>query len=365
MIDKFCFIEIQSETRKVNEDLLMYDVIVIGAGPTGCTAAKTLSQNGYRVLLIEKFELPRYKSCSGVLIKKTMDLVRQYFNEDVPALSMCEPIQNKGMIFTDDKGKEYCFEQEGLNVWRSSFDNWLVDKAKESGAEIRDCTAAISCVKDDQTVTVTMRNGQKTYTEKSHYIIDCEGVIGTFKRKLGYTDARYITTFQTFNQGTIDLDPHYFYAYLQPELSEYDAWFNVKDNLLVLGVSVKDTSKISFYYDAFITYMKVYHNLNIAKQTKSEKWLMPHIRPKCNIDYGVDRILFAGEIAGFLNPMGEGISAGMESGFCAATAISNHFDDLEMVYSVYRDSTQRLKIYMERQWNFVAGIADTFLEMKL
>lgn len=48
----------------------MYDVIVIGAGPTGCTAAKTLSEKGYKVLLVEKFELPRYKSCSGVLQKR-------------------------------------------------------------------------------------------------------------------------------------------------------------------------------------------------------------------------------------------------------------------------------------------------------
>ena len=31
------------------------------------------------------------------------------------------------------------------------------------------------------------------------------------------------------------------------------------------------------------------------------------------IDYGVGRILFAGEVAGFLNPMGEGISCGMEN----------------------------------------------------
>ncbi len=48
----------------------MYDVIVVGAGATGCTAAKTLSENGYKVLLVEKFKMPRYKSCSGQLIKK-------------------------------------------------------------------------------------------------------------------------------------------------------------------------------------------------------------------------------------------------------------------------------------------------------
>ena len=47
------------------------------------------------------------------------------------------------------------------------------------------------------------------------------------------------TTFQTFNRGTIQLDPHYFYAYLQPELSEYDAWFNVKDEMLVLEIISK------------------------------------------------------------------------------------------------------------------------------
>ncbi len=47
----------------------MYDVIMVGAGTAGCTASKVLAEKGYKVLLAEKFKMPRYKSCSGVLIK--------------------------------------------------------------------------------------------------------------------------------------------------------------------------------------------------------------------------------------------------------------------------------------------------------
>lgn len=341
----------------------MYDVIVVGAGATGCTAAKTLSEGGYKVLLVEKFKMPRYKSCSGQLIKKTVDLVREYFGAAVPASAMCTPTENRGMIFTNDKGKEVRFEQPGLNVWRSSFDNWLAMKASECGVEVRDCTPAVSCGENDGIVNVTLR-GEKTYTETAKFVIDCEGVVGTLKRKLLNDTPQYITTFQTYNQGSIDLDYHYFYAYLQPELSEYDAWFNVKDNLLVLGVSVKDNEKIAVYHQRFLDYMKEQHNLQIDKQVKTDKWLMPHILPGCNIDYGVGRVLFAGEIAGFLNPMGEGISAGMESGYCVAQAVMDHFDNLEMIYSDYKERLEPLHSYMKRQWSFVAGIADTFSDMK-
>lgn len=341
----------------------MYDVIVVGAGPTGSTAAKVLAEKGYKVLLIEKFRLPRYKSCSGVLIKKSIDLIKLYFGENVPSFTMCEPAQNRGMIFTNDNGQEFRFEQEGLNIWRDSFDFWLTKKAMDNGVQVRDCTSVISCEETKNSIILTL-HGAQNYTEEARFVIDCEGIVGTLKRKLMNISPEYITTFQTFNEGSIELNPHYFYAYLQPELSQYDAWFNVKDEFLILGVSVKDTSKIQHFYENFLSYMKKNHNLKIHKQMKSEKWLMPHIRPGCHIDYGVGRVLFSGEIAGFLNPMGEGISAGMESGYYAACAVAENFDNIQGIYNTYRDSTRRLKSYMERQWSLVGDMADTFSEMR-
>ena len=62
--------------------------------------------------------------------------------------------------------------------------------------------------------------------------------------------------------------------------------------------------------------------------------------------------------------MGEGISAGMESGYCVAQAVMHYFDNLEMVYSDYKERVEPLHSYMKRQWGFVAGIADTFSDMK-
>lgn len=342
---------------------MIYDAIVIGSGPTGSTTAKILADKGFSVLILEAQKLPRYKSCSGCLIKRSMDLVLEYFGISVPKSTMCTPFENKGMIFLDDKGKQYDFPQPGLNVWRSEFDFWLTEQAIESGAKLRDESRVISIEQNNDFVTVKIAE-KNPFTEKARYVIDCEGAIGVVKKSVLETKSAFITTYQTFNEGTINLDLHYFYAYLQPEFSEYDAWFNVKDDMLVLGVSAKEPSKIPGYYKQFINYMKEKHGLVISNQKKEEKWLLPQITPDFNIDYAKNRVFFAGEAAGFLNPMGEGISCGMESGFWLATSMAEHFENAKKIEESYKELVNPVLERMIRQWKFVGSIADTFSEMK-
>lgn len=331
----------------------MYDVIVVGAGPTGATAAKILAENGCKVLLTEKFKLPRYKSCSGVLIQKSLNLIDKYFGKAVPESALCAPIGNKGMVITADTGREMRFETTGLNVWRDKFDYFLVEEAVKCGADISEQTTVTECKTENGIVYVSMRKKDGLREEKARYVIDCEGVVGTLKKRLTGEKTPYITTFQTFNRGAINLDPRYFYAYLQPELSEYDAWFNVKDEFIVLGVAVKNRKLIPYYYARFTDYMKKNCGLRIDEQVKTEKWLMPRVYPELKLDIGMGRILFAGECAGFLNPMGEGVSAGMESGFLAANAVCDGINKAltpEAVRENYAIMCEPLKGYMIRQW---------------
>ncbi|MBM4333699.1 MAG: FAD-dependent oxidoreductase, partial [Deltaproteobacteria bacterium] len=42
-----------------------YDVIVVGAGPGGATAARVCARSGLKTLIIEKERFPRYKPCGG------------------------------------------------------------------------------------------------------------------------------------------------------------------------------------------------------------------------------------------------------------------------------------------------------------
>src|SRR5437764_15052792 len=63
----------RNDTEKI--DSMLYDVIVIGSGPAGASAARVLAQQNLKVLMLEKAKHPRYKPCGGGLTSKVMQLL--------------------------------------------------------------------------------------------------------------------------------------------------------------------------------------------------------------------------------------------------------------------------------------------------
>lgn len=344
----------------------MYDLIVIGAGPAGSAAVKTAADGGRRVLLVEMKEMPRNKSCSGFLIQKSLKFVSEVFGAEPPCEVQCTPTDNHGMIFINEEDREFRFEQLGLNIWRHSFDHWLAQLAAGAGAEVRDNTAALACNEQDGVVAVEMSSGGAKYTEQAAAVIVCEGAGSGIKRKLLGSTKDYVHTYQTFNRGRVDLDPHYFYAFLQRELSEHDAWANVKDENLIFGVTATHPNRLAPFYQAFTDFLTRQHGLQMEETLRDEHWIMPRIRPGCPVDFGCGRILFAGEAAGFLNPMGEGISSAIESGRAAATVVldllGKYLSSQELL-EAYERRTAPTREYMVRQWRFTSQISTSFKEM--
>ena len=121
-----------------------YDVIIIGAGPSGALAASLLVQNNLRVLVVEKQHFPRF-SIGESLLPQSMTYLEQanllsavedcaeklgfqYKNGAVFSSSNQESIFDFSQKLSD--GPEYTYQ-----VKRAEFDQLLAQKAQEFGAD--------------------------------------------------------------------------------------------------------------------------------------------------------------------------------------------------------------------------------------
>ena len=120
-----------------------FDVIVIGGGPGGSTAATLLSQKGLNVALFEQEEFPRFKIGES-LLPYSMDVLKK--SGVFPKIDSGKYIKKYGASFIDyryddpiyfefanglDNEHPYAFE-----VPREMFDQDLLDHAKENGVEV-------------------------------------------------------------------------------------------------------------------------------------------------------------------------------------------------------------------------------------
>ncbi|WP_394435930.1 geranylgeranyl reductase family protein [Streptomyces sp. SGAir0957] len=140
----------------------VWDVVVVGAGPAGASAAYAAAVAGRRVLLLEKAEIPRYKTCGGGIIGPSRDSLPPGFELPLKDRVNAVTFSLNGKYARTRRSKNMLF---GL-INRPEFDAQLVEHAQKAGAELRTGTAVSrveqhgSEVPDRRTVAVVLQDGE-------------------------------------------------------------------------------------------------------------------------------------------------------------------------------------------------------------
>jgi len=175
------------------------DVLVVGAGPAGATAARHLAAQGRRVVVLEKSSFPREKVCGDGLTPRA---VRELDLMGLPTREEDGWVRNKGLRLLGGGVRLQVpwpeitdFPAYGLVRTRSTFDHTLVEHARAGGAVVHERTSVTGPVVDERTgrvVGVRARpvdeRGRKAGEETVHrapVVIAADGVGGRLAIALG------------------------------------------------------------------------------------------------------------------------------------------------------------------------------------
>ncbi|MFD7551094.1 geranylgeranyl reductase family protein [Streptomyces sp. NPDC059578] len=140
----------------------VWDVVVVGAGPAGACAAYAAAVAGRSVLVLEKAELPRYKTCGGGIIGPSRDALPPGFELPLQDRVQAVTFTLDGKFSRTRRSKHTLF---GL-INRPEFDQQLVEHAQKAGAELRTGATVTrveqhgSAVPDRRTVAVVLQSGE-------------------------------------------------------------------------------------------------------------------------------------------------------------------------------------------------------------
>lgn len=234
-----------------------YDCIVIGGGPAGATLATCVAQAGYKVLVLERGNFPRFHVGESLMPETYWTFQRIGM---LPKLKASNFVKKYSVQFITPSGKEsqpFYFDEmnphECSQTWqvvRSEFDRMMLDNAAEHGAEVWQDANVTQVVMEETehdalgraTGVVVQRAGHAPVMVRGKVIVDATGTNSLLSRKLGTRVAdpklRKASIFAHYKGARRDVGKNEG-ATLVISTKDHDGWFwyiPLPDDVVSIGV---------------------------------------------------------------------------------------------------------------------------------
>lgn len=309
--------------------MVAYDVLIIGGGPTGLSAAITTIKKGLKTLIVEEHPVVGHPLACGEGISAN----KFYSLENMPKIKdqlddqNLRLLQRESFIERTINAQRFFFGKLGvataklhtITINRPLFDQLMSKKAQDLGAELLLGTQVISINRVKGRLQVNTTNG----THKANVVIGCDGPSAHSVRMMGLQPPKEYVQGVEYKINGVFTDALDFYFDFHKFKNMHYGWVFPKKNHTNIGVVVNPASKPMNVLNLFIKHLKL---KNFVEEDIIGKiaGIIPASGPIPKLY--CDNYMVAGDAGGLTNTIFYGgIAIGIHSGMLTGqTAIEAH-----------------------------------------
>ncbi len=322
-----------------------HDIVVVGAGPAGSSAALAAARKGARVLLIDR------RQRIGVPVQ-CAELVSRWIFRYAP-LSSDSVVQTTETMITHlseegSEDKRYEMKSPGYMLDRSLFDNELASSAVSAGAKLSTETKFVGLSSDG----VRLEKGSQREDVRAKVIVGADGVHSLVSRQAGLPPMKTLVALQ---YEVVNPRPqNRAEVFFHPDFEGGYAWFFPKGKKANVGLGIvsEKTTLLSSLLNGFLeglAELKGFPGVEILAKTGGS---VPCEGPRPTV---FNKILLAGDAAGHVHPItGAGILNAVVGGEIAGRIAAE---------AVLTGNLNYLRNY-ETEWRAAVGSALGYGPMK-